>query len=66
MGGEFSTDFKSSKHNWIISISSTVIEFLLIPGVSPLGVVGECIWVGAGVYLDGCWGVYGVSHAHAC
>ena len=58
MGGEFFTDFKSS-NRIDISISSSAIEFWLIPGVPPLGGWG---WVDGGGTLSGF--PYGGSHLH--
>ena len=51
--------FQIFKWNWYILISSSVIKFLLIPGVDPLG---------GGRWVDGVrvgMGVWEVSHAHA-
>ena len=45
-------------------ISSSVIEFLLIPGVPPWGVADGCMGVRVGM---GVWGVSNAhTHAHAC
>ena len=60
--------FQIFKQNWNILISSSVIEFLLIPGVHPLGGGG---WVDGGGGGYGCVGVYPMythihMHAHAC
>ena len=66
MGGEFFTDFKSSNGIEIVSIliSSSVIEFLLIPGVHPRGADG---WMGLGVGM-GVWGcpMHTCMHTHTC
>ena len=54
--------FQIFKQNWNISISSSAIEFWLIPGVPPWGVGG---WVDGG---GGFWGCapHTCAHAHAC
>ena len=57
--------FQIFKQNWIISISSNVIEFLLIPGVPPLRGGGWMDWD------EGGCGCVGVSHelctcTHTC
>ena len=50
--------FQIFKRNWNILISSSVIEFLLILGVHPLGGWQMGAWGGGG------YGCVGVSHAH--
>ena len=68
MGGKFSTDFKSSKQNQIILISSSVLDFLLIPGVPPQGGMAG-VWIGVQVGM-GVWGgvpcMHTCAHTHAC
>ena len=46
-GWEIFHKFQIFKRNWNILISSSIIKFLLIPGVHPLGVVDG--WMGVGV-----------------
>ena len=57
--------FQIFKRNWNILNSSTVIEFLLIPGVHPPGGVVDG-WMGLGVGM-GVWRVFHAhTHAHTC
>ena len=51
--------FQIFKQNWNISISSSAIEFWLIPGVPPRGWGGGWMWVGV---VRGC----SHTHAHTC
>ena len=60
--------FQIFKRNWNILISSSAIEFWLIPGVPPFGGVG---WVDRGGTLSGCLRVphahvHVHAHAHTC
>ena len=61
--------FQIFKQNWNISISSSAIEFWLIPGVPPWGggewVDGDGGWVdGGGGWWEGA--PHPCAHAHAC
>ena len=55
--------FQIFKQNWNISISSSAIEFWLIPGVPLLGGGGGWMWVGEGERVPP---TYVHMHAHAC
>ena len=52
--------FQIFKQNWNISISSSAIEFWLIPGVPPWG------WGGWADMSGGWWGGAPYKHTHAC
>ena len=58
MGGDFSTDFKSSNRIEISWLVQVLLNFDWFQG-SPCGVGGGCIWVGV---VRGC----PHTHAHAC
>ena len=64
--------FQIFKRNWNILISSSVIEFLLILGVHPLGgVVDGCmgwgwVWVCGGCPMHTYMHTHAHTHAHTC
>ena len=55
--------FQIFKRNWNISISSSAIEFWLIPRVPPLGVGGGWMWVGV---VRGGTPTHMHMHVHTC
>ena len=55
--------FQIFKRNWNISISSSAIEFWLIPGVPLWGVGGGCMWVEGGERVSP---THMHTHMHTC